>query len=274
MRVYGSKTLRQIARFEVLADRGFKERQLRRAAGAKFYGDRSLVAISNLALLILYGAPQLKEPLTEAWKRTLNTLRLEFPNFADNGRASPFTFLSAPVVADDFRKFILPRLPGAQDNAKISRVLAKAPKWLLWHAHADINADYLDLRVPKLLSMRRFARGPWFIGILPSGPFEQRIRRVDETKKTTAKQPSDDPPAARGIKTRHELTRAARVEYARILFEQDFSTRIAEGKESVPDNIFYPYPDLFEEMALHPEMFKRSRKEPPSASTSASNKTS
>jgi hypothetical protein len=247
----GSRTLRRIARMEVLADRVFRERQLGEAAWDKFHRDCSRVAISNLALLVLYGAPQVEEPLTAAWTRSLKTLHSEFPNFADNGCATPFAYRCAPLVTCDFRKFILPRLPGADDNAKVSRVLADCPKWLLWHANADKSAEYLDLPVPDLRSMRRFARGRWYFRILPSGSFERRKWSVDKTKKS-APNPGDDQSP---VPTRHEMSRAFRVQAGRNLLADYFQKRVAEGKEIVPDNPWYPFPDLFEDVVAHPDEF-------------------
>jgi hypothetical protein len=252
----GSRTMRRIARMEVVVEQPFRERQLGQAAWDKFHRDCSRVAISNLALLVLYGAPQIKEPLTAAWARSLKTLHSEFPNFADNGCATPFAYRCAPLITCDFRKFILPRLPGADDNAKISRVLADSPTWLLWYANADRSAAYLDLPVPDLRSMQRFARGRWHFRILPSGAFERRKWRADKTKKSAPKQPGDDQPP---VPTRHEMSRALRVQVIRKLLAHYFQQRVAEGKELIPDNPWHPLPDLFEHLVSHPAIFPNHR---------------
>ena len=84
-------TLRRIARLEAVADRRFQTQQLDQAEYKKRVRDGSFLIIANVCLIALYGTPRIDEPLTEAWIRSLKTLLQEFPGFAENGRANPFS---------------------------------------------------------------------------------------------------------------------------------------------------------------------------------------
>ena len=217
--------LRRIARLEALADRRFQSEQLDRGERLKNARDGSFVIIANVCLIARYGAPRTDELLTEAWKRCLETLLRKFPGFAKNGRANPFNFAAAAVIALDFRKYVLPRLRGTDDNDKIYRVLADAPQWLLWHTYADKSCASCGIEVPDISNMLGFARGFWFLGILPPGPFELRAR-VDATRTRGPKREGPGPPR---VKTRHELLGAARVLAIRNYLVDDFQAKLAEG---------------------------------------------
>jgi hypothetical protein len=219
--------LRRIARLEALADRRFQSQQLYHADRQKSLRDGSFLIIASVCLIALYGTPRIDEPLTEAWIRALKTLLQECPGFAENGRANPFSVDPAPVViADDFRKCVLPRLPGADDNKKIYRVLAEAPQWLLYHTNVDRCCAACGIKVPDVSSMQRFDRGLWFPGILHQGPFDQqRVLRTDVGK--PAKGPERRAPPH--PKTTHQVLREFRVQVIRNFLIADFREKAAEA---------------------------------------------
>jgi hypothetical protein len=229
MNAYRGGILRRIARMEAKADRRFQAEQLDQAEQKQRRADGSFIIIANVCVITLYGNPRLDESLEEAWKRALATLLQQFPNFARNGRAHPFNFAAAAVIADDFRKYVLPRLPGADDNERIYRVLARAPKWLLWHTHADLACGYLDMKVPNVSAMQRFERDGWFLGILPPGPFEQRIRHADPATAIAAKRPERHYLVPPPIETAHERRRAARILLIRAVLEVVYQMNWTEG---------------------------------------------
>ena len=217
---------RRIARLEVLADRRFRSEQLAKAEYQKRVRDGSFLTIASACLIVLYGTPRIDEPLAEAWIRSLKTLLHEFPGFAENGRATPFDFLGAAVVAGDFRQYVLPRLPGADENKKICRVLASAPQWLLWHANVDRSCAAYGIKVPDVFSMQRFDRGPWFLGILHQGPFDQqRVLRTDASKPAKGLEHR----VSHRLKTTHQALRAFRVQTIRNFLIADFQEKAAEA---------------------------------------------
>jgi hypothetical protein len=131
--------------------------------------------------LILYGDPKVGEPLTCAWQRCLESnvwkvCREKHPQTVELGHAkdSPFDDQGARSIAQYFREYILPELPGADERAKLNAVLAKAPPWLLWFTHAEFPVLLLGLKLPDLSSMSRFARRNGFGYHLPDGAFERR----------------------------------------------------------------------------------------------------
>jgi hypothetical protein len=79
-------------------------------------------------------------------------------------------------IAQYFREYFLPQLPGADEREKLQPVFAEAEDWLLWFTHADVIGALLGLKVPDLSSKSRFARPDISISCeyLPDGPFEWR----------------------------------------------------------------------------------------------------
>jgi hypothetical protein len=227
MTVVSRGKLRRIAHLEARVDRLFQSEQLAQAEYKKRVRDGSFLIIANVCLIALYGTPRIDESLMEAWKRSLKTLLRKFPGFAKNGRATPFNFQAAAVIARDFHKYVLPRLPGADDNDKIFPVLADAPQWLLWHTHADESCAPCGIDVPDVSNMQRFARDLWFLGILPPGPFELRVPRADATK--PAKGPEYRAPMPPPPKTTHEGLSAFRVRVIRNILVADFQEKAAEA---------------------------------------------
>jgi hypothetical protein len=145
--------------------------------------ERCFIVAANLALLLLYGDPKIGEPLTDAWQRCLQSdawkeLRARHPDpLRAYGffEATPFDEAGAKVLADYFRQYILPTLPGADDTEKLNAVFAKAPRWLLWFTHADVMGHIIGLHVPDFSRKSRYER-PSIAARLPEESFEWRRR--------------------------------------------------------------------------------------------------
>ena len=87
--------------------------------------------MANLAVLILFGHPQVGEPLTFAWRRCvefegLASVPCKAPAREAHGKENPFDDQGAESIAQYFRDYILPTLPGADETAKLNAILAKA----------------------------------------------------------------------------------------------------------------------------------------------------
>ena len=174
--------LRQIARLEqrALPNIARQQRDLEETR-AKARESCSIVA-ANLTLLLLYGDPKIGEPFTEAWQRWLQSeawkeVRARHPDpiQAYGYEADPFDNAGAEALADYFRQYILPTLPGADDTEKFNAVFAKAPRWLLWFRHADVMSHILGLHVPDFSNKSRYER-PRPAAHLPEESFEWRRR--------------------------------------------------------------------------------------------------
>jgi hypothetical protein len=174
---------RQVARLEKLAlpyiERKRREQEARAEARAS-EREKQFALVANLAVLILYGHPQVGEPLTFAWRRCVESkawqaCREKHPPVNAHGKESPFDEGGAESIAQYFRAYILPDLPGADETAKLNAILAKAPPWLLWFTHAELPILSLGLKLLDLSSMCRFERPEAFPDDpLPYGAFEGR----------------------------------------------------------------------------------------------------
>jgi hypothetical protein len=177
--------LRQLARLEKLAVSYIAQKRRHEEEARATHAsqcEKAFITMANVAVLILYGDPQVGEPLTCAWQRCLQSTawqacRAKHPPVSEQGRGqeSPFDDRGAQAIAEYFRAYILPDLPGADETAKLNAVFAKAPLWLLWFTYAELPIVVLGLKLPDLSSMSRFAR-PERLGhhYLPDGAFEWR----------------------------------------------------------------------------------------------------
>ena len=175
--------IRRLARLEKQAvpyiARNRREQEARAEALASGR-EKYFVVVANLAVLILYGHPRVGEPLTCAWRRCVESkawqaCREKHPPVNARGKESPFDEGGAESMAQYFRAYILPDLPGADETAKLNAILAKAPPWLLWFTHAEVPILFLGLKLPDLSSMCRFERPEAFPhDPLPYGAFEGR----------------------------------------------------------------------------------------------------
>lgn len=74
------------------------------------------------------------------------------------------------------RHLFVARLPGRTEKDKLNAIFKSAPPWILWFTFADYTAAVLDLEMPDLSSVSRFARFRTVFDIwwgLPSGIFER-----------------------------------------------------------------------------------------------------
>jgi hypothetical protein len=131
--------------------------------------------------------------------------------FQQNGLyiATPFDRLGARYIADYFRKYFLPDLPGRDETAKLSAVFERVPPWLSWFTHGDVAAAVLGLTFPDLTSMRQYDRGKLNLDRLPEGPFELNVR-PDGVEDQFYKKADDSRRLPDGL-TPHERRRAIRV---------------------------------------------------------------
>jgi hypothetical protein len=119
--------LRQVARLEKRAVPYIKRMQEKREKSAASLRERAFVIVANLALLILFGDPRMGEPLSCAWQRCLESrtwkaCREKHPNYIGQygyEEASPFDRWQAGLIAQYFRKYFLPELPGADETEKL-----------------------------------------------------------------------------------------------------------------------------------------------------------
>jgi hypothetical protein len=125
--------------------------------------------------------------------------------FDDYGRenGTPFISWSAKFIAEYFRKYFLPQLPGANEAEKFNAILKTAPPWLLWFTYGDMNARVLGLKLPDISSMYRFAReefrgrselpvGPFELHLLPEGVNDRMLEQLN--KKAERRRNGRDPP--------------------------------------------------------------------------------
>jgi hypothetical protein len=214
--------LRRIAHLETLTDRVVERLQQDRLTMMKQHRDLAFVRIANISLLVMHGDPKNDEPLVEAWKRcceALEPLRQRHPQFADWGHGTPFIDYAAKLIALDFRRLLLPSLPGHDEAEKLSRLLERAPLWLLWFTHADLAGEFLGLNLPDLSRMQKFERSGWTLGYLPEGPFQLRRLPVDHRGSSWRKKVKHERPKLLDNLTPHQRRRLARV--ARVLNDDD-----------------------------------------------------
>jgi hypothetical protein len=172
---------RQVARLEKLAQPYIKRRQESWAKSLAFLRKEAFIGVANLSLLILYGEPKIDEPLLNAWERCRESAewracREKHGGFDEYGRenGTPFDW-SAVRIAEYFRKYFMPELPGADDTEKLDAIMERAPPWLLWFTYGDVMARVLGLKLPDLSRVNRFARGEFRCSALPEGPFERHL---------------------------------------------------------------------------------------------------
>ena len=140
----------------------------------------SLHAIS-LGALILYGNPNVDEPLSDAWQRCSG----RFPILQ---RVYQFRSLNlsdqsfAEEIAHIVRKDVMSDLPGTTEAEKFQNMFFSAPPWLIWFTFATITAKFLGLALPDLSSVTSFGRSKAVFDIWPAVPdckFELRPRCDD-----------------------------------------------------------------------------------------------
>jgi hypothetical protein len=125
---------RRLSRLEKLVASAVAERKRREPEKAAWRRQAALDHATKLVTLILYGDPQIEEPLAIAWKRALDRLGL------GNAPQEVLPYRLRAVVAD---------LPGDTENAKIAGVLNSAPSWLLKFCRAGLDCFVLGFELPK-----------------------------------------------------------------------------------------------------------------------------
>lgn len=169
--------MRQVVRLERRALPYIEEKRREQEAWMASIRESASVVVANLAFLILCGDPRIGEPLVHACRRCLvssawKACREKHPDYIGRQRRDEGPLNSR--VAQYFRKYLLPDLPGANETEKLNLVFASAPLWLLWFTHADVIGSVHGLEVIDLSSKSRYARPPVSFMQLPDGPFEWR----------------------------------------------------------------------------------------------------
>jgi hypothetical protein len=176
--------LRRLARLENLASAYIQRHHLQQDDGHGADRELDFIKVANIAILVRYGDPHIGEPLRSAWQRCLQSpawraLRAERPDalvIRDyNQEATPFSEAGARVLAEYFRRWILPDLSGADATEKLNRLLSKTPPWLLWFTHGDTAGIVLGLKVPDPFDRRRYARPSGGKPYLPEESFAWRL---------------------------------------------------------------------------------------------------
>jgi hypothetical protein len=125
---------RRLSRLEKLVASAVAERKRREPEKAAWQRQAALDHTTKLVTLILYGDPQIEEPLAIAWKRALDRLGL------GNEPEEVLPDRLGAVVAD---------LPGDTENPKIAGVFNSAPSWLLNFCSAWRDCFVLGFELPK-----------------------------------------------------------------------------------------------------------------------------
>jgi hypothetical protein len=195
---------RQVDRLKKIALPYIERRQQYKIERHESLRQMAFQHIANLSLLLLFGNPRIDEPLLNAWDRVRKSAawqacRKEHPNFGEYGTedqgdfgeyrcdtlgtklfdnlhgryiATPFDFLGATYIANYFRKFFIPDLPGTDETEKLNAIIDTALPWFLWFTHGDLDAYILGLKIPDLSRVNQFARSEPLLYCLPLGPFE------------------------------------------------------------------------------------------------------
>jgi hypothetical protein len=171
--------MRRVARLERRALPYIEEMRRYKEREAASLRERAFAVAANLALLILYGDPRIGEPLIYAWRRCIESpawkaCREKHPDYIGDIRRRGRKGFFGTYIAQYFRKYFLPELPGIDETEKLKSVFARAPEWLLWFTHADVIGPVLGLEIPDLSSKSRFARPDISMLHLPDGSFEWR----------------------------------------------------------------------------------------------------
>jgi hypothetical protein len=170
---------RQMARLEKLAAPRIEQirvakAQLEQKVATRIYDD-ALMHAANLSLIILFGDPQIDQPLSNAWGRCCDSAS---PLLKENDLkhwGPPFDPSNALYSAMYFRNIVIPQLSGATEQEKFASIFRDAPLWLLWFTWADITMEALEIPPSDRAAVCRFRRSPddfqrW--PLLPSGKFE------------------------------------------------------------------------------------------------------
>lgn len=122
---------RQLARLEKLAEphieriRQAKAHHYAKTAEKVF--NSSLVHAANLSLIMLYGKPQIDEPLSKAWQRCCKSTSPELDAIKEirgNNIFNPFgDRLVGQAIAERFRSFVLPIIQALTNRKNLTKFL-------------------------------------------------------------------------------------------------------------------------------------------------------
>jgi hypothetical protein len=130
----------------------------------------------NLAYIIKFGTPRIREPLADAWQRT-----------GYDGPGDPFESVGADGVSGHLLATVFSRT-GACLKAELNAIFESAPAWLIWFTKGDLTAEVLGLKLPPdMFSLVQYARTDRArFPALPREAFAYQPRRPDTPPETTA----------------------------------------------------------------------------------------
>jgi hypothetical protein len=169
---------RQMSRLEKLCAPVIDEVQRQDNAFKARLKDHATLHTISLGALILYGKPNVDEPLSNAWQRCSE----RFPNLQLERLKIFRGQIFAEIVAQIVRQAVMSDLPGSTEDEKFQNLFSSAPPWLIWFTFADFTAELLGLTLPDLSSVKKFARSKAVIDnwpAVPDGKFALRRRRDD-----------------------------------------------------------------------------------------------
>ena len=170
---------RQMSRLEKLAAPTIDYVRRKDDAYKQWLKDCASLHAISLGALILYGNPNMDEPLSDAWQRCSG----RFPSLQHMDRLRFFYRQNfAEEIARIVRKDVMSDLPGSTEAEKFQKMFFSAPPWLIWFTFADITAKFLGLDLPDLSSVTSFGRSKAVLDVWPDIPdckFEVRPRCDD-----------------------------------------------------------------------------------------------
>ena len=139
-----------------------------------------------LGFLLRYGEPEIDEPFEEAchrvtesdgWKDYQDIIPPKTRLIGYEERFAPHDRGAVVQIGEVLRHVFVSRLPGRTEKDKLNAIFKSAPPWIIWFTFADYTAAVLDLELPDLSSVSRFARVRTIFDIwwgLPRGALERR----------------------------------------------------------------------------------------------------
>ena len=131
----------------------------------------------EVATVVLYGEPNIEEPLRIAQSRMLENLDKYFNAALAELFISEYGFEPPSIIkARLYPSLMFRNLRGGNDNLKFERVFSEAPAWLLKFTAIDWDAKLLGFKLRKLVGTpelgrdARFDRNKW--PSLPEGTID------------------------------------------------------------------------------------------------------
>ena len=114
----------------------------------------------QVAAVVLYGEPNIEEPLRIAWSRVKEKLTKEFGAAADEwwlqgGEEELPHHLRVSLL---YAPFMFDKFPGGSYNLKFERIFSEAPAWLLKFTAVEWDAKLLGFKLRELVGTPELGR--------------------------------------------------------------------------------------------------------------------